>query len=102
MYASAQNGDFSENIIHASMDGAGRGRIDMNQDRFHGIGKQFSGKVKEQWGTLTADPLAVAAGARDRLVGRIQEQRGISKEKADRQLEDFMSRNRNWWDLSRP
>jgi uncharacterized protein YjbJ (UPF0337 family) len=35
------------------MDGAGRGRIDMNRNRLHGIWKQFSGKVKEQWGTLT-------------------------------------------------
>jgi hypothetical protein len=26
---------------------------------------------------------------------------GISKQEAARQLEDFMSRNRNWWDLSR-
>lgn len=73
----------------------------MDRDRFHGIWKQFSGKAKEQWGALIDDPLAVAAGTRDRLAGRIQEQRGISKQKADRQFEDFMSRNRNWWDLSR-
>ena len=73
----------------------------MNRDRFQGIGKQFGGKVKEQWGTLTSDPLAVAAGTHARLAGRIQEQRGISKEKADRQLDDFMTRNRNWWDLSK-
>jgi uncharacterized protein YjbJ (UPF0337 family) len=73
----------------------------MNRDRFHGIWKQFSGKLKEQWGRLTDDPLAVAAGTRDRLAGRIRERRGISKQAAHRQLEDFMSRNRNWWDLSR-
>jgi uncharacterized protein YjbJ (UPF0337 family) len=54
----------------------------------------FSGKVKEQWGTLTEYPLAVAAGTRDRLAGRIREQRGISKQEADRQLEEFVSRNR--------
>jgi uncharacterized protein YjbJ (UPF0337 family) len=73
----------------------------MNRDRFQGIGKQFGGKVKEKWGTFADDPLAKAAGARERLAGRIQEQRGISKEKADRQLEDFKSRNRKWWDLTR-
>lgn len=73
----------------------------MNRDRFHGIWMQFSVKVKEQWGTLTDDPLALAAGTRDRLAGRIQVQRGISKQEADRQLEDFMSRNRNWRNLSR-
>ena len=77
------------------------GRIDMNRDRFHGIWKQFSGKAQQQWGTLTGEPLAVAAGTRERLAGRIQEQRGIAKQEADRQLEDFMSRNRKWWDLLR-
>lgn len=73
----------------------------MNRDRFHGIWMQVMGKAKERWGMLTGDPLAVAAGTRDRVAGRILEQRGISKQEADRQLEDFMSRNRNWRDLSR-
>ena len=73
----------------------------MNRDRFEGVWRQFSGEVREQWGTLTDDPFAVAAGTRDRLAGRIQEQRGIAKQEADRQLEDFVSRNRKWWDLSR-
>jgi uncharacterized protein YjbJ (UPF0337 family) len=73
----------------------------MNRNRLHGIWKQFRGKVKEQWGTLTDDPFTVAAGARDRLAGRIQARRGILKQQADRQLEDFQRRNRNGWDLSR-
>ncbi|HLX80638.1 MAG TPA: CsbD family protein [Burkholderiales bacterium] len=72
----------------------------MNRDRLGGIWKQFSGKAKQHWGALTGDPLAVAAGDRDRIFGRVQEQRGISKQEADRELEDFMSRNRDWWDLS--
>ena len=73
----------------------------MNRDRFHGMQKQLGGMVKEWWGTLTDNPLAVAAGTRDRLAGRIQERRGILKQEADRQLEEFLSRNRNWRDLSR-
>lgn len=101
MYATAQTGDVAGTTIPASMDGAERSRIGMNRDRLYGIWKQFTGKVKEQWGTLTGDPVAAAAGRRDRLLGRIQEQRGISKQEADRQLSDFMRRNRNWWDLSR-
>jgi uncharacterized protein YjbJ (UPF0337 family) len=56
--------------------------------------------MKEVWGALSGDPYASAAGRRDRLAGKIQEQRGLSRQKADRQLEDFMTRNRNWWDLS--
>ena len=72
----------------------------MNRDRVHGMWKQFGGNVRHHWGVLTDDPLAVATAKRDRLAGRIQEQRGISKQQADRQLEAFMRRNRNWWDLS--
>ena len=74
----------------------------MNRDRLQGMCKQFGGKVKERWGALAGDPLAAAAGARDRLAGRIQERRGIAKQEADRQLEDFMSRHLDWQDLSRP
>jgi uncharacterized protein YjbJ (UPF0337 family) len=73
--------------------------IEMNQDRFAGIWKQFRGKVKGRWGELTDDPLAVTAGTRDQLAGRIQEGYGISKDMAARQLKDFLHRNRNW-DLS--
>jgi uncharacterized protein YjbJ (UPF0337 family) len=72
----------------------------MNRDRIQGICRQLSGKVRQRWGALTEDRLAVAAGARDRILGRVQEQRGISRQEADRQLDEFMNRNRNWWDLT--
>jgi uncharacterized protein YjbJ (UPF0337 family) len=72
----------------------------MNRDQLGGNLRQFSGRVKQQWGVLMHDSLAVAAGTRDCILGRIQEQRGISRQEADQQLDEFMSRNRNWWDLS--
>jgi uncharacterized protein YjbJ (UPF0337 family) len=71
----------------------------MNQDQFAGIYKQFSGKMKGGWGKLTNNPLLVTAGTRDQRAGRIQEEYGVSKETAARQLKDFLDRNRNW-DLS--
>ena len=71
----------------------------MNRNRFKGRWKQFGGKVKEQWGRLTNDPQREFAGRRDQLAGRIQEQHGIAKEESERQLTDFLDRNRNW-DLS--
>jgi uncharacterized protein YjbJ (UPF0337 family) len=73
----------------------------VNRDRLLGSWQQFKGTLKKQWGTLISDPHAIAAGARDRLLGEIQAQRGVSKEEADRQLADFQRRNRNWSDLSR-
>ena len=68
----------------------------MNRDRLAGSWKQFSGNVKEQWGRFTHDPRCESAGRRDQLAGRVQERYGISKEKAARQLKDFLVRNRNW------
>lgn len=72
----------------------------MNHDRFEGICRQLGGALREQWGTLAGDPLAVTAGRRMRRAGRIQEQRGLARRDADRQLAEFLSRHRNWRDLS--
>ena len=72
----------------------------MNLDRLQGSWKQFSGKFQEHWGAITDDPLASAAGRRHRLAGKVLVQRGISKQQAERQLKDFLVRNRNWWDLT--
>ncbi len=58
----------------------------MNWDRIEGNWKQFTGKVKTQWGKLTDDDLDVVAGRRDHLVGKIQERYGIAKDKANEQL----------------
>lgn len=71
----------------------------MNQNRVAGIWKQLRGRVKETWGKLTNDPLAITAGTRDRLAGRIQEQHGRSQETSTQQLREFFHRNRHW-DLS--
>lgn len=61
----------------------------MNWDRIEGNWKQFSGKVREQWGKLTDDDLAVIEGRRESLSGRIQEIYGISQDEAERQIERF-------------
>lgn len=72
----------------------------MNRDRFAGICRQFKGRLREHWGRLTSDPLSAAAGTRDRLAGRNRERRGIVKEDNERELKDFLVRNRDWFDLS--
>jgi uncharacterized protein YjbJ (UPF0337 family) len=74
--------------------------MDMNWDRVEGNWKQFGGKLKEQLGKLTHDDLGVNAGKRDQLAGSIQVRHGISKEESERQVRDFLYRNRDW-DLSR-
>ncbi len=61
----------------------------MNWDQIEGQWTQFRGHVKEKWGRLTDDELDVIAGNRDKLVGKLQEKHGLSKEEAERQLEDW-------------
>jgi uncharacterized protein YjbJ (UPF0337 family) len=61
----------------------------MNWERIEGNWKQVKGKVKEKWGRLTDNDIEVIAGKRDQLIGKIQEQYGISKEEAEKQVERF-------------
>ncbi len=60
----------------------------MDWNIVEGNWKQFKGKVKEQWGKLTDDHLDVIAGKRDQLAGKIQESYGITKDEAEKQIED--------------
>jgi uncharacterized protein YjbJ (UPF0337 family) len=58
---------------------------DMNRDRIEGNWKQFRGKVRQQWGKVTFDRLAVAVGKNIFLSGQIQESRGIYMEEVRKQ-----------------
>jgi uncharacterized protein YjbJ (UPF0337 family) len=58
----------------------------MNWDRVEGNWKQFTGKVRENWGKLTDDDLTVINGKQDQLVGRIQERYGVAKDDAQKQV----------------
>lgn len=61
----------------------------MNWDRIQGDWKQLKGNIKVRWGKLTDDELDVIAGKRDVLAGKIQEAYGISKEEAERQVNEW-------------
>ena len=65
----------------------------MNRDRLEGKWTQFRGRMRERWGRLTDDQLSVVAGKHNQLAGRHQEQYGINKEDAERQLKQFLRRN---------
>jgi uncharacterized protein YjbJ (UPF0337 family) len=64
----------------------------MNWDRIEGNWKQFKGNVKEQWGKLSDDELDVIAGKREKLIGRIQESYGITKDETEKQLSAWQKR----------
>ena len=52
----------------------------MDWDRIEGNWKQFTGKVKEQWGKLTDDEVSKINGNREQLEGKIQERYGYGKD----------------------
>jgi uncharacterized protein YjbJ (UPF0337 family) len=61
----------------------------MNWKQIGGKWNQVKGSVKKKWGKLTDDDLQVIAGERDRLVGKIQERYGITKELAEEQVSQW-------------
>jgi uncharacterized protein YjbJ (UPF0337 family) len=61
----------------------------MNWDQISGNWKQFEGKVQQQWGKLTDSDLTEAKGDAKVLAGKIQERYGVSKEEAERQVDEW-------------
>jgi len=68
----------------------------MNWTSLQGNWNEAKGKVKNKWGRLTDDDLMQVSGNKDRLVGVIQQKYGIAREKAEEQLEEFMSSADSW------
>ncbi|MGM0564308.1 MAG: CsbD family protein [Pseudomonadota bacterium] len=67
----------------------------MNKNTIEGNWNEFKGKVKEKWGQLTDDQLDVIDGKRDRLKGEIQQAYGVSRENAEKQVEEFETLNKH-------
>ena len=63
----------------------------MNWEQVKGNWNQLKGSAKIQWGELTDDDLQQVEGDRDKLIGKLQEAYGLSKEEAKRQVDEF-----NW------
>ncbi len=59
--------------------------------------KQFKGKVKEAWGSLTDDDLDRLEGRRDQLEGHIQEKTGEAREDVRRRLDRISTDTRYSW-----
>ena len=62
----------------------------MNWEQIKGDWKQFSGKVKEKWGKLTDNEPTIAAGQREQLTGFLQTKYGYEKERAEKELDEFV------------
>jgi uncharacterized protein YjbJ (UPF0337 family) len=58
----------------------------MNKDQWQGKWRQVRGTIKKEWGKLTDDELDQVQGDYDRLIGKIQERYGTSREEIERRL----------------
>ncbi|MGM8885057.1 CsbD family protein [Psychrobacter sp. 1U2] len=65
----------------------------MNEHTLKGEWNQMKGSVKQKWGDLTNDDLDQIEGSRDKLVGRVQERYGHSKEDAERDVDNWRREN---------
>jgi uncharacterized protein YjbJ (UPF0337 family) len=65
----------------------------MNWDQIEGKWKELKGKAQAKWGDLTDDELDRVEGKRDQMVGLIQQKYGKAKDEAEREVDDWMSRN---------
>ncbi len=61
-------------------------------DQIAGAWKQVRGQARQQWGKLTDDDLEQVKGKRDELAGKIQQRYGVTKEEANRQVDEWANR----------
>jgi len=58
-------------------------------DRVASSWKRFSREAKKKWDKLTDDELTQVNGRRETLVGKIQEKYSVTKQEADKQIDEW-------------
>jgi len=66
----------------------------MNADIIKGHWKEMKGQLKQQWGKLTDDDLTQIEGSYDELQGSLQKRYGYKKEEAEKQIDEFIKKNK--------
>lgn len=64
----------------------------MNRDILKGRWNQLKGNIKQQWGDLTDNDVARIEGNYDEFVGVLQERYGYSRERAEREVDNYLAR----------
>ena len=67
----------------------------MNSDILQGRWQQLKGEARVKWGKLTNDDIDQIEGERERLVGKIRERYGIARDKAEREVDDWINTSRS-------
>jgi len=61
----------------------------MDSNVFKGKWNQLKGEAKKQWGELTDDDLDKIDGEKDKLVGKLQERYGHTKDDAEKEYHNW-------------
>jgi len=61
----------------------------MNQDQALGKVCQLTGRIKETWGRLSDNDIALAHGKKDQFFGKLQEAYGLTKEDAEKRFSEL-------------
>ena len=65
----------------------------MNEDILKGQWKQLKGLIQEKWGKLTDDDLAKISGNREKMIGKLQERYGRTRQDFERELDAWLALN---------
>lgn len=65
----------------------------MNWDVVQGKWKELKGEARKQWGKLTDDEWTEIGGEKDKLVEKLQQHYGWSRDEAEKRTDDYFSRN---------
>jgi uncharacterized protein YjbJ (UPF0337 family) len=63
----------------------------MNWDIVQGKWKEMKGEARKQWGKLTDDDWTEIAGEKDKLLGKLQQHYGWSRDEAEKRTDDYFS-----------
>jgi uncharacterized protein YjbJ (UPF0337 family) len=61
----------------------------MEWESIETIWKQRTDSIKQRWGRLTDKQIAAIAGKREKLIEKLQEVYGVTREEADRQVREW-------------
>jgi uncharacterized protein YjbJ (UPF0337 family) len=77
--------------VEASPRPAGHKGDEMNWDQIEGKWKQVKGKARQRWGEFTDDDVDFIEGKKEKLIGKLQERKGIARAEAEREVEEWGS-----------
>src|SRR4029079_16587339 len=65
----------------------------MNTDTLKGKWNQLKGELKNKWGQITDDEWTQIAGDKDKMIGKIQEKYGRTKDDVSREVDQFLAKH---------